>query len=36
VVDHTRPVIRPIELTGLDDVLSLFDTVDDALHSPSG
>jgi anti-sigma B factor antagonist len=35
VVDHTRPVIRPIEVTGLDEVLALFDTVEDALHSPS-
>lgn len=35
VVDHTRPVIRPIEVTGLDNVLALFDTVEDALHSPS-
>jgi anti-sigma B factor antagonist len=31
VVNHTRPVIRPIQLTGLDDVLALFDTVDTAL-----
>lgn len=31
VVDHTRPVIRPIELTGLDDFLTLFHTVDQAL-----
>jgi anti-sigma B factor antagonist len=31
VVDHTRPVIRPIEVTGLDDVLALFNTVEDAL-----
>jgi anti-sigma B factor antagonist len=35
VVDHTRPVIRPIELTGLDDFLALFDTVDDALRAAS-
>jgi anti-sigma B factor antagonist len=35
VVDNTRPVIRPIELTRLDNVLALFDTVEDALHSPS-
>lgn len=34
VVDHTRPVIRPIQVTGLDDVLALFDTVEDALHAP--
>jgi anti-sigma B factor antagonist len=31
VVDHTRPVIRPIELTGLDDVLALYATVEEAL-----
>lgn len=35
VVDNTRPVIRPIEVTGLDDVLALFDTIGDALHAPS-
>jgi anti-sigma B factor antagonist len=33
VVDHTRPVIRPIELAGLDDVLALFNTVDQAVPS---
>jgi anti-sigma B factor antagonist len=32
VVDHTRSVIRPIELTGLDDLLALFHTVEQALH----
>jgi len=31
VVDHTRPVIRPIELSGLDDILALYHTVDDAV-----
>jgi len=31
VVDNARPVIRPIELTGLDDVLALFGTVEEAL-----
>lgn len=31
VVDHTRPVIRPIELTGLDAVLTLFHSVTEAL-----
>lgn len=31
VVDDTRPVIRPIEIVGLDGVLALYDTVDDAL-----
>lgn len=32
VVDKTRPVLRPIELTGLDDVLALYETVEDALR----
>lgn len=32
VVDHTRPVIRPIELAGLDDIFALFHTVDQALQ----
>jgi anti-sigma B factor antagonist len=31
VVDHTRPVIRPLQLTGLDRVLALFDYRDEAL-----
>lgn len=31
VVDNARPVIRPIELTGLDDVFALYETVDEAL-----
>ena len=31
VVDETRSVIRPITTMGLDDVLSLFETVDDAM-----
>ncbi len=31
VVDPTRPVIRPITTMGLDDVLTLFPTLDDAL-----
>ena len=35
VVDHTRPVVRPIEVTGLDEVLALFNTVEDALPAPS-
>jgi anti-sigma B factor antagonist len=34
VIDHTRPVIRPIEMTGLDDVLALYNTLDQALHHP--
>lgn len=32
VVDKSRPVLRPIELTGLDDVLALYETVEEALH----
>lgn len=31
VVDHARPVIRPIQLSGLDAVLTLFESVEDAL-----
>ncbi|MGW5051874.1 anti-sigma factor antagonist [Actinokineospora sp. NPDC004072] len=31
VVDHARPVIRPIEIVGLDQVLLLFHSVADAL-----
>jgi hypothetical protein len=34
VVDHTRPVIRPIQVTGLDEVLALFDTIEEALRVP--
>ncbi|HEY2204735.1 MAG TPA: STAS domain-containing protein [Pseudonocardia sp.] len=33
VVNHTRPVVRPIELTGLDGLLALYNTVDQALHT---
>lgn len=33
VVDHTRPVIRPLEATGLDQVLRLYHSVSDALGS---
>jgi len=32
VVDHTRPVIRPLQLTGLAEVLTLFTDVEDALQ----
>lgn len=32
VVDSNRPVIRPIETTGLDEVLRLFHTIDEALR----
>jgi len=35
VVDHSRPVIRPIELAGLDDLLALFHTVVQAMHASS-
>ena len=35
VVDHTRPVIHPIKVTRLDDVLALFHTVEEALNAPS-
>lgn len=31
VVDHQRPVIRPIEITGLDQILSLYHSVADAI-----
>lgn len=31
VVDSNRPVVRPLEVTGLDDVLALYHSVDDAL-----
>ncbi|WP_214405128.1 STAS domain-containing protein [Pseudonocardia lacus] len=31
VVDQDRPVMRPIRTMGLDDVLSIFGTVDEAL-----
>jgi anti-sigma B factor antagonist len=31
VVDPNRPVIRPIRTMGLDEVLSLFRTVDEAV-----
>ena len=31
VVDETRPVIRPIRTMGLDEVLSLYGTVDEAV-----
>ncbi|TNC29613.1 STAS domain-containing protein [Amycolatopsis alkalitolerans] len=35
VVDANRPVIRPIELTGLDQVLALYHGVDKALVGDS-
>jgi anti-sigma B factor antagonist len=33
VVDETRPVIRPIEIVGLDQMLALYHTVEHALAS---
>ena len=36
VVDANRPVIRPIEITGVDKVLSLYHSVAEALGSSSG
>jgi anti-anti-sigma regulatory factor len=33
VVDSNRPVIRPIEVTGLDDVLRLYHSVDEAVKT---
>jgi anti-sigma B factor antagonist len=35
VVDSNRPVIRPIEVTGLDEVLSLYHSVEEALEAHS-
>lgn len=35
VVDANRPVIRPIQVTGLDDVLALYHTVEEALNARS-
>lgn len=35
VVDENRPVVRPIQVTGLDSVLALFDTVEEALQPAS-
>lgn len=31
VVDNTRPVVRPIEIVGLDQILALYENVGDAL-----
>lgn len=31
VVDSNRPVVRPIQVTGLDEVLALYHSVDEAL-----
>lgn len=33
VVDANRPVIRPIEVTGLDDTLTLYHTIDEAVKA---
>ena len=35
VVDQNRPVIRPIQITGLNSVLALFDTVEHAMQPTS-
>lgn len=35
VVDRNRPVLRPIELTGYDSILTLFHDVEDALSGNS-
>jgi anti-sigma B factor antagonist len=32
VVDHSRPVIRPIEIVGLDNVLALYHDAEEALR----
>ena len=32
VVDHARPVLRPIQISGLDEVLTLFHFVDNAVR----
>jgi anti-sigma B factor antagonist len=32
VVDHARPVLRTIQLTGLDEVLTLYHFVDNAVR----
>lgn len=32
VIDNSRPVVRPIEVTGLDAVLPVYDTVEHALQ----
>jgi anti-sigma B factor antagonist len=32
VVDHARPVVRPIEIVGLDNVLALYHRVDEAMR----
>jgi anti-sigma B factor antagonist len=36
VVGANRPVIRPIQITGLDHVLALFHTVEEALTAKPG
>ena len=34
VVDHSRPVIHPLKVTGLHEILALFNTVNEALKTP--
>lgn len=31
VADHTRPAVRPLQVFGLNDVLTFYETIDDAL-----
>lgn len=31
VADHTRPAVRPLQVSGLHDVLTFYETIDDAL-----
>ncbi|QFU86642.1 Putative anti-sigma factor antagonist [Amycolatopsis sp. YIM 10] len=35
VVNGTSPVIRPIEITGLDEELKLYHSIDEAVSSPN-
>ncbi|WP_327149187.1 anti-sigma factor antagonist [Nocardia sp. NBC_01329] len=32
-VDHNRPVVRPLEITGLEEFLALYHSVDEALQA---
>jgi hypothetical protein len=32
VVDHVRPVVRPLEIAGMDKLLALFDDLAEALR----
>jgi anti-sigma B factor antagonist len=35
VIGHNRSVVRLIQLTGLADLLALYNTVDDVVHPPA-